>query len=73
MLIQLFDADKKPFIASDGIMNINSRKNITAQVIERNAKFAKNFPHKIAHFWAESTLMTPIRYKQDFIGSIHSI
>lgn len=53
-IIQLFK-DGKEIIATDGIMYIDGRFNshsIQRAVIDRNARFAKNFPHKIADSFA---------------------
>lgn len=52
--LQLFK-DGKEIIASDGIMYVDGRFNLTSikrEVIKRNASFAKNFPHKVADSFA---------------------
>ena len=52
--LQLFK-DGKEIIASDGIMYVDGRlnpSNVKREVIERNKRFAKNFPHKIADAFA---------------------
>lgn len=49
MIAQLF-RDGKEIIASDGIMYIDGRlnaANVRQKIIERNQRFAKNFPHKV--------------------------
>jgi hypothetical protein len=48
--LQLF-RDGKEILASDGIMYVDGRfnhRNIVKAVNERNTRYAKNFPHKIA-------------------------
>lgn len=50
-----FYKNGKELIASDGIMPIDGRLNnssIYILVIERNKRYAKNFPHKIADSYA---------------------
>lgn len=49
MKIQLFK-DGKEIIASDGIMYVDGRLNaynVRQKVVERNKRFAKNFPNKV--------------------------
>ena len=53
-ILQLYK-DGKEIIASDGIMYIDGRlnlSNIKRAVIERNKRFAVNFPHKIVDSFA---------------------
>lgn len=52
--IQLFK-DGKEIIASDGIMYVDGRYNLNSirrEVIARNGRYAKNFPHKLADSFA---------------------
>lgn len=52
--LQLFRQGKE-ILATDGIMNVDGRlniHNIKNEVSERNKRFAKNFPHKIADSFA---------------------
>lgn len=52
--LQLFK-DGREIIASDGIMYVDGRlnlSNIRISVINRNKSYAKNFPHKIANQFA---------------------
>lgn len=52
--LQLFK-DGKQILASDGIMYVDGRFNassIKQAVIERNTRYAKNFPHKLADGFA---------------------
>lgn len=49
-ILQLYK-DGKEILASDGIMYVDGRlnlSNIIEKVKERNDQFAKNFPHRIA-------------------------
>lgn len=53
MIIQLYQqADPKtPIIASDGLLHVDgrlNRQNILLAIEERNRKFKKHFPHKMA-------------------------
>lgn len=44
--------DGKDILGSDGLMYIDGRKNLYNQIMEvkeRNKRYAKNFPHKIAN------------------------
>ena len=44
--------DGNDILGSDGVMFIDGRKNLYNQIIEvkeRNKRYAKNFPHKIAN------------------------
>jgi hypothetical protein len=53
MTIQLFK-DGKQIIASDGIMWVDGRLseyNVTEEVIKRNLRYEKNFPHLLADAW----------------------
>ena len=52
--LQLFK-DGKQIMASDGIMYVDGRfnlSNIKQEVIARNKRYAANFPHKIADSFA---------------------
>lgn len=52
--LQLF-RDGKEIIATDGIMKVDGRvnlSNIKVAVRQRNARFAANFPHKVADSFA---------------------
>ena len=50
MVLQLF-TNNKEILATDGIMHVDGRFNIYSianAVRQRNERFAKNFPHKVA-------------------------
>lgn len=52
--IQLFK-DGKQILASDGILYVDGRYNaesVMREVVNRNKRFAKNFPHKVADSFA---------------------
>jgi len=56
-ILQLFK-DGNEIIATDGIMHVDGRfniENIKFAVRERNKRFIKNFPHKIADSFAVYT------------------
>lgn len=73
MIIQLFDNDKNSIIASDGVMRVKKNSDIPHQIVTRNEKMIKNFPHKIAHYWAKSTIGTPKKYEKGFVGKIKPV
>lgn len=50
--IRLFDKEKRQMLGSDSVMTVHD-KYITMQVQTRNKAFQKNFPHKIAHYYAK--------------------
>ncbi len=53
-ILQLYKEGKQ-IIATDGIMNVDGRLNISSikrEVIDRNKRFEANFPHKIADSFA---------------------
>lgn len=53
-ILQLFK-DGAQLLGSDGIMYVDGRYNaasIRAEVLSRNARFKKNFPHKLADSYA---------------------
>ena len=50
--LNLFDRDGEPILGSDGTMYVDGRYNLRTiryQVQERNSRYHKNFPHKLAY------------------------
>jgi len=76
MLLQLIDNEGRQMCGSDGVMNYDKRhnlENIKNEVRERNKRFEKNFPHKIAtafQFWASNR---SDRYSESSYSEIHKL
>ena len=50
--IRLFDKNKRQMLGSDSVMTVHDKR-IPEQIEARNKSFQKNFPHKIAHYYAK--------------------
>lgn len=53
--IYLYDKNKKPILGSDGAMYVDGRKRFAPQIMERNARYKRNFPHKVASYYSVSS------------------